>query len=351
MTEKTLPGFQLRHGLHFAAFLFGMVALVAILYIGGVGETVAIALLLAYILNPLVTHLEYRGVNRGVASGLVLLAVVGAGALAWFIISPIATEQMTSMNTGNASGQAHRIVGNVQNVLDSRFNYLGIGNLDLNLEISRLKAGLAERIPAVLIEGSITFALASVMVPFLMFFFLKDGSQIKRYFISLVPNRYFEFAMDLLYKMDMQLGNYLRGQFLDAFVFGLLATVALWILGVPFFVFIGLFAGLANLIPFVGPIAGVSLAAIAVVVEQGDLGRVGSVIVAFVILKLLDDFLVQPIAVGKTVDIHPVAVALGIIVAGHFFGVIGMLLVVPFTGFLKVVLEESVQTYRKYKFN
>lgn len=351
MTEKPLLGFQSRYGLHFAAFLFGMISLVAILYVGGVGETVAIAILLAYILNPIVTLLEYRGVNRGLASGLVLIAVLGSGALAWFIISPLAAQQVQSMNTGAATTQAHRIVGDVQNVLDTRFNYLGIGNLDLNLEISRMKAGFAERIPAVLIEGSITFALASVMIPFLMFFFLKDGSQIKRYFISLVPNRYFEFAMDLLYKMDIQLGNYLRGQFLDAFVFGLLATVALWILGVPFFVFIGLFAGLANLIPFIGPIAGVSLAAIAVVVEQGDLGRVGSVVVAFVILKLLDDFLVQPIAVGKTVDIHPVAVALGIIVAGHFFGVIGMLLVVPFTGFMKVVLEESIQTYRKYKFN
>ncbi len=351
MTETALPGFQPRHGRHFAAFLLGMIGLVAILYCGGVGETIAVALLLAYILNPVVTRLEYRGVNRGLASGLVLLTVLGTGALAWFVLSPIAATQIQSMNTENASSQAHRIVADVQGVLDTRFNGLGIGNFDLNQEIGRMKAGFAERIPAVLIEGSITFALALVMIPFLMFFFLKDGSQIKRYFISLVPNRYFEFTMDLLYKMDTQLGNYLRGQFLDAFVFGLLATIALWILGVPFFVFIGLFAGLSNLSPFIGPIAGASLAALAVVVEQGDLGRVGSVVVAFVILKLLDDFLVQPIAVGKTVDIHPIAVALGIIVAGHFVGVIGMLLVVPFMGFMKVVLEESVQTYRKYKFD
>jgi len=344
-------GFQSRHTGGFIAFLIGILSLVTILYSGGVGETVAVALLLAYILNPVVTRLEYRGINRGLAAGLILLAVLGTGALIWLIVSPIAAQQLQSMNTGNASAQAHRIVDNVQNFLDTRFNYLGLAKVDLNLEISRFKADMAERIPAALLESSISFVIALVMIPFLMFFFLKDGSQIKRYFIGLVPNRYFEFAMDLLYKMDTQLGNYLRGQFLDALVFGILTTIALWILGVPFFVYIGLFAGLANLIPFIGPIAGASLAAISVVVEQGDLGRVWSVIVAFIILKLVDDFVVQPIAVGKTVDIHPIAVALGIIVAGHFFGVIGMLLVVPFTGFMKVVLEESVQTYRKYKFD
>jgi len=344
-------GFESRHTGGFIAFLIGILALVTILYSGGVGETVAVALLLAYILNPVVTRLEYRGINRGLAAGLLLLGVLGTGALIWLIVSPIAAQQLQSMNTGNASAQAHRIVDNVQNFLDTRFNYLGLAKVDLNLEISRFKADMAERIPAALLESSISFVIALVMIPFLMFFFLKDGSQIKRYFIGLVPNRYFEFAMDLLYKMDTQLGNYLRGQFLDALVFGILTTIALWILGVPFFVYIGLFAGLANLIPFIGPIAGASLAAISVVVEQGDLGRVWSVIVAFIILKLVDDFVVQPIAVGKTVDIHPIAVALGIIVAGHFFGVIGMLLVVPFTGFMKVVLEESVQTYRKYKFD
>ena len=346
-----MSSFQSRHTMGFVALLLGLISLIIILYLGGVGEIIVIALLLAYILNPLVTGLEQRGVDRGLASGLILLAVVGVGALTWFVVFPIALEEVQHLGSGNASAQAHKAVDAVQAFIDSHFNYLGIGKLDLNHEVGQLKSTLAERIPAALIEGSITVVIGLVLTPFLMFFFLKDGSQIKRYFISLVPNRYFEFAMDLQHKMDTQLGNYLRGQFVDAFVFGILATITLWILGVPFFVFAGVFAGFANLIPFVGPIAGALAASLIVLVEQGDLGRVGYVFLAFVILKLIDDFVVQPIAVGKTVDIHPIAVALGIMVAGHFFGVVGMLLVVPFTGFLRVVLEESVQTYRKYKFD
>jgi predicted PurR-regulated permease PerM len=157
--------------------------------------------------------------------------------------------------------------------------------------------------------------------------------------------------MGLLYKMDIQLGNYLRGQFIDALVFGVLATAALWMIGVPYFVFIGIFAGLANLIPFVGPLVGAVAALIAVVLNGGDIVRCGHVLIVFVFLKLVDDLVVQPLAVGKNVHLHPMVVAIGIVVGGRLFGILGMLLVVPFMGFLKVVLEESIDTYRRYRFD
>ena len=82
--------------------------------------------------------------------------------------------------------------------------------------------------------------------------------------------------MDLLHKMDLQLGNYLRGQCIDALAFGLMATIALWILDVPYFVVIGMFAGFANLIPFVGAVAGAIPAVLAAVLEDGDLKRGGA---------------------------------------------------------------------------
>ena len=166
----------------------------------------------------------------------------------------------------------------------------------------------------------------------------------------MVPNRYFEFTLDLLYKMDSQLGNYLRGQFVDAVVFGAMAIVALWILGVNYFVFLGVFAGLANLIPYVGPIAGAVPAVIVAVLGSGNLGSALPVIIAYIILKLLDDFVVAPYVVASSVEMHPVIVLIAIMVGGELFGVLGMLLAVPVTGFFKVVLQEGISTYRKYRF-
>ena len=188
-----------------------------------------------------------------------------------------------------------------------------------------------------------------VAVPFIIFFFLKDGRELKKRLISLVPNRYFEFALHLLYRMDLSLGNFLRGQFLDGLIFGILTTTAMWLLGVNYFLFIGAFAGLANLIPYVGPIAGASLAVVVVFVTNGDLAHVAYVLLAFAAIKLLDDSLIQPLTVAKSVKMHPLLVLLVIIVGGHFFGVLGMLLAVPVTGFLKVGLEAGQVLFGKYR--
>jgi putative permease len=349
--EALMAGGQGHHFVHLAAISIALLVLIVVLYLGGVAEIVALAALLAYVLNPIVTTLEYRGMPRGVASAIVLIAIAVIVAIGWYVFSPIAIDQLRALQAGGDSSQASRAISSLQTILRNRLDFLGLGNIDLQLEFQKTKSVLVHKASDLFLEGSITFVIGLVMTPFIMFFLLKDGSMMKKYFISLVPNRYFEFTLDLFFKMDTQLGNYLRGQFIDALVFGLLATLTLWILGVPYFVFIGIFAGLANLIPFVGPIAGALAAIVPAILEQGDVLRAVYVVIAFGVLKLVDDFVVQPLAVGKTVNLHPMVVAIGIVVAGHLFGIIGMLLVVPLLGFLRVVLEESVGTYRKYRFD
>jgi predicted PurR-regulated permease PerM len=150
--------------------------------------------------------------------------------------------------------------------------------------------------------------------------------------------------------MDLQLGNFLRSQFMDGMIFGALSTLALWILDVPYFLFIGAFAGFANLIPYVGPIAGVVPAVIMSVLQTGDFSKALTVIVVYIVLKLIDDILIQPMVVARGVHLHPVLVLVAILVGGHLFGILGMLLAVPVTGFFRVVLDESITTFRKYRF-
>lgn len=79
----------------------------------------------------------------------------------------------------------------------------------------------------------------------------------KKAFIHFIPNRYFEMTLNVLHKIDQQLGWYLRGQFTEALVVGVLSVIALWLLDVQYFTIIGIFAGLANLIPYIGPVAGI----------------------------------------------------------------------------------------------
>ncbi|HEY4744340.1 MAG TPA: AI-2E family transporter [Desulfuromonadaceae bacterium] len=341
---------QTRHKIHLLALFAAVFALFVILYVGRVAEIVIVAALLAYVLDPVVMLFEQRGLSRGAATTLIMLLITLVLVLFWYTLIPIAVVQFKTLQAGGGT-PASQALARVEQQICGFCESFGLGSVNLTAELGKFKNALVHRIPNFIIHDSPTLLIGLVMTPFVMFFLLKDARSFKKYFISLVPNRYFEFTLDLLYKMETQLGNYLRGQFIDALVFGVLATATLWALDVPYFVFIGIFSGLANLIPFVGPLVGASAALIAVVMEQGDIVRGVYVALAFVVLKLVDDFVIQPLAVGKHVDLHPMVVALAILVGGHLFGVLGMLLVVPFLGFLKVVLEESIDTYRRYRFD
>jgi predicted PurR-regulated permease PerM len=148
--------------------------------------------------------------------------------------------------------------------------------------------------------------------------------------------------------VDLQLGGYLRGQFLDAMIIGLLSIIALWILGVKYFVLIGIFAGLANMIPYVGPLAGMIMAASVVLLNDGSGEDIAWVIGAFAIIQLIDNVLVQPLVLGKSVNLHPLVIIFAIITGGQFFGIIGMLVAIPVTGILKVVTIEVYNSVKRF---
>jgi putative permease len=166
-----------------------------------------------------------------------------------------------------------------------------------------------------------------------------------------VPNRYFEFALTLLHKTDQQLGGYLRGTFLDSLIIGVLSVIALLILKVKYAVLLGLFAGLANMVPFIGPIFGAIPAILVVMLDGGGMGRALSVVLAFLVVQFFDNSVVKPVVVARMVSLHPIVVLLAVIVGGKFFGVLGMFLSVPFTSIIKVIIEETVRNFRKYRFS
>jgi len=322
-----------------------------LLFRGGAEKIVFSAVLLSYILTPVVSALESRGIGRGIATFLVLGAIVGFIVMAGIFMVPTFLEQIRALQSSVTSAKASASIQEIQEGIRAYLQPLGLGNIDLFEKAGNAKRQFGERVFEFLVKDALALLVAGVAILFMMFFLMKDGRDLKKGFIELVPNRYFEFVMDLLYKMDVQLGNFLRSQFTDALVFGILSSLAMWILGVPYFLFIGAFAGLANLIPYVGPIAGVLPAFALSVLNSGTFSSGLHVIIAFIILKIIDDFLVQPFLISRGIGLHPLYVLVAILIGGGLFGILGMLLAAPAAGFLKVAFRESLVTYRKYRFS
>ena len=331
--------------------LLAVVLIIILLAMGGVAQMMIIAILLAYILDPLVVRMEARGISRTAAASIILLTMTSLIVISLITFVPALKEQLMGMSSGESSAKTDLALTNLQEVVRTKLGWLGFGDIDLKVKLAELKASFGKKIIDFIVKDIVGIVLALVTIPFLMFFFIKDARVWKKGLIRIVPNRYFEFSLDLIHKMDQQLGNYLRGQFIDAVSIGTLATIGLGALSVPYFFLLGPFSGLANLIPYVGPFAGGIPSIIIAIMENGDLSAGGNVALLFLGLKLADDLAIQPLSVSSSVHLHPALVLVTCIIGGNLFGLIGMLLSVPVTGFIKVVITESLQTLKAYRFS
>ncbi len=308
-----------------------------------------ISFLLAYILDPIASYFEYKGLSRTQAT-LAVFAIFGflLGVLFYFII-PVIINQITNVQSMLGDNSSVNSLEKFDLMLKERFPFLVNIPIDIPNELNKILIGFTDSALS-LIMDLFSIITTFIIIPFAVFFILKDGLKLKKGFIRLIPNKYFEMTLNIMHKTDQQLGGFLRGQFIDASIIGLLATVALWILGVDYFALIGVFAGLTNLIPYVGPLMGAIMAVTVVIIKGGSTTLIILVAVAFALIQLTDNILVQPLVVAKNVDLHPLSVLLVVIIGGQFFGILGMLLAVPAISIIKVLSVELYKGVKKYRF-
>ena len=219
----------------------------------------------------------------------------------------------------------------------------------INARLQRFATDLFKETPGLV--GQLLSGLTYVIiVPFVLFFFLGQGRTIKRAIIEQVPNRYFELVLNLLHRIDRQLGSYMRGMVLSVMIVSLLSITGLYIIGLEHFLVIGLLAGLANVIPYLGPLIGIVAGVIAAVLQYSALsfGVVVPVIIVFAIVQLVDNVFVAPMVVGGSVNLHPLLVIFAVLVGSELFGAVGMLLAVPTTAVIKVSVRTIYEGWRSY---
>jgi len=210
--------------------------------------------------------------------------------------------------------------------------------------------------PPVVTEGaSLENKLSAwVLAPLIFVFLGFDNGQIRRFFISLVPNRYFELSLTVLDRLDDAIGNYLRGTLIDCFLVAVTLTLGFILLGIPvgIAVAIGIVSGLSSAIPFLGTVIalgiGVTYALIAENVRPlipglnpNDLALY--VVILIIITRVLEDVVFQPFVLGSAVNVHPLVVIIAIISGSLIMGLWGMLFAIPTV----VVVKTAVATFFK----
>ncbi len=310
-----------------------------------------LGLVLAYLLLPVVNWLDRRMPSRlhtwkvarplAIVITYVLLLVLIAGIVAFFV--PIVLEQVRILleNWPDLASQVQdwgtRGWGWYTENIPMDWRQTIETNLK-NLIDDALKAfqdGLVTTLSTVF--STISFVIGLVVIPFWLFYILHDESQVKQGVIQALPQQLRLDVVCMARLIDDVLSAYIRGQLLLCIFVGGMATISLFIIGVPFALVLGLIAGIFEALPYVGPILGAIPAL--VVALLSDAGSALWVAIAFFAIQQVENLLLVPRIAGKSVKLHPALVMVVLVIGNELAGFLGMLVAVPITAIIRDVFK------------
>jgi predicted PurR-regulated permease PerM len=310
-------------------------------FVNPVVPPLLIAVAVVYLLNPLVTALERRGVPRVAGAGIVYVLFLCIVALVVSLLVPVVTRQVEAVIDHFpeylADGQAF------VRSLATRFGQEPNFQLDAEQVREWLSAGENRQAVTRYLTGlrSVTTSLLSGMIifvlgPVMAFYLLIDLPRLRRGSMALIPPARREEIRALMDRIGQTVGGFFRGQLLVALFVGVASSVGLWAIGLPFWLLVGMVAGVFNLVPLVGPFIGGGLAVVIALISGEPLKALWAALVLLVVQQI-DNHLISPNVMSRTVQLHPVVVMLALLVGASFAGLFGMLVIVPLVAVAKIV--------------
>jgi putative permease len=308
--------------------------------------TLIISTLTAFILKPLVRFLEFRfALKRWFAITIIFLLVGGIT-----VFTLIATIPLLI-------GRVRLIYAQLQNFPIEEKLVLAVKELAAHIPFMN-PSTIGDKIHTLIQQllyslGETTGTVASYLVnlliiPFITYFILAEGDIGIKKFVERIPNKYFEMSLNIMDKLRRELVSYLRGLILECSIVGGLSMIGFMIIGVPYAVLIGILTGIANLVPYLGFITGAGIALIASLIQTGDFRMLIPIVILTAAVRLIDDLILQPICFGKSLNMHPVAVVLTLIIGHQMMGVAGMIISIPIATILRVSAKETYWGLKNY---
>ena len=180
---------------------------------------------------------------------------------------------------------------------------------------------------------------------------LLGANKAKEGFLQFIPAKYVEFFISFIYEVNFVLGGYIRGQIIEVFFIGIATSLILTCFNVEYALIIGVISGLFNVIPYLGPAVAMVSGVLAAAIQYKSITLVLYVFIALEIMQQIDGRIIQPLIVGKNVNLGPVTMIFALLFGANVGGVLGMLIAVPTLAILKNIFIIFTNKYRKSLIN
>ncbi len=302
-----------------------------------------LAVIIAYILNPLVDFLDNRRLPRCLGILLIYAVFFSLGVVAALTVIPALVTELQKLGEDipqyavrvqafllrlQSDYQRFNLPESIRQVIDQNI---------LNLQSAAL--ALVQRVTDWVL-GIFSHLFTIIIVPLLVYYLLRDEASLKRSLLMLFPKKYRRFVTKVGSEMDRTLGAYLRGMLFICFLVGLMTYAGLLIVGLDFALILGIIAGITNIIPYFGPLIGAVPAVLIALLHSPALAL--KVVIVLVVVQQIESQLIAPQVLGRSLGLHPLVVIFVLLLGGRLFGLVGLIFAVPFTALLRVLFRHAI---------
>lgn len=306
------------------------------------------AMVISYVLHPLVIKLEEKKVKRPV--GILLIYLVFGVALT--VVTIFVIPQLIN-NTRELINILPGITIEYRNNFNGMVNIISTSTWPEDIKSAIFKeinrgVQIAENMVLDILKNTLTGFMKTVSTLFdlvvsmiIAYYILKDAEYFKNVSLSLVPKKWRNGIIGASREINGVLSNFIQGQLLTALIVGSLEVIGLIIVGIKYPLILGMLGGVANIIPYFGPFIG-AIPAVAVALIESPVKAVWTVLV-FVIIQQVDNGFISPKIIEGRLGLHPVTTILAVLVGGEFFGIVGMLVSVPIAAMVKILGRRAIE--------
>lgn len=367
----TLPAVAVSFFTGLPRWMAGLASLAALLLLGlgvwllyvGLGDFLVVlflAVITAYLLDPVIDRFEVAGWNRALAILICLGLFLGFVTVALLLVVPYVVHEI-----GQLTGRFDQYIQQTADWVHSLQVWLqDKTGRELNLGLSDLIRKIPEFVSSIPsdaldpVKGVVGWAFGSTvqmvsvvvqwsLYPIFVFFFLRDFDAIKQFVFELLPYRARGLVLEHYVEIDGKIAAFIRGQVLVAAILAVLYSVGLLVFtDIDLALLIGVMAGLLFVVPYLGTILGIALGTLMALLKFGISLQIVWVWAVFAVVQFIEGSFLTPKIVGDSVGLHPVTVMVSLLVGASLFGILGMLLAVPIAASLAVVGTTALNWYR-----
>lgn len=310
-----------------------------------------IGFVIAWLFSPVVDSLQKKGVPRGIGTLIVYAVIILVAGIFMSFFLPVIFDQIAQFiaflpSVANdvinlVNDMFEKLTGygfDISSTRDTMINYINNFSESLSSSLPEFAVNFA----GTLFSGVLDFVLSLI----LGIYILIDFDDIKAKMYSIIPKSRRVGTIKLIESMGIETRKTVNGILLIASMVFVCDTIGFAIIGLEAALLLGLFCGVTDLIPYIGPYIGGGFAVL-IGFAQGPVVGIGVLIVALLV-QAIENYVLQPVVMSKATNIHPIIIMTSLLIFGYFFGIIGMILSTPILSVIKVILTHFNKKHHFY---